>query len=305
MKKITLTTVLSLSVFGLFAQETLQNFNPDEITPVIESYPNNYGYYTGHNNYGDEEFAEKYQIDGTGTIHGIIAIHDGQEGTGSLSASYRIYSVANNGLPNTPIANKNIPYSDIPVDGSLFTVNFNNPIEVSDEFFTSFRLGDYSHGGLGTKRIAITHAPDGTRPESDFDVYGRNVVRFHSHGATVWADYRTENFTNYNPAVYFSLFPVIELSSASVIDFGKQANIGAVYPNPSDSGMFNVPLNTAGGNAEFKLYDLTGKLIIEKSIELISGDANYQFSTENVQAGTYLLMINMPEGKVAQRVILK
>lgn len=150
-EKITLTTVLSLSVFGLFAQETLQNFNPDEITPVIESYPNNYGYYTGHNNYGDEEFAEKYQIDGTGTIHGIIAIHDGQEGTGSLSASYRIYSVANNGLPNTPIANKNIPYSDIPVDGSLFTVNFNNPIEVSDEFFTSFRLGDYSHGGLGTQ----------------------------------------------------------------------------------------------------------------------------------------------------------
>src|SRR5690606_41655901 len=76
---------------------------------------------------------------------------------------------------------RSIPYSDIPVDGSLFTVNFNNPIEVSDEFFTSFRLGDYSHGGLGTKRIAITHAPDGTRPESDFDVYGdRKSTRLNS-----------------------------------------------------------------------------------------------------------------------------
>ncbi|MBT0607377.1 hypothetical protein [Aequorivita echinoideorum] len=146
---------------SLLAQDTqtLEHFDTTSIAPITESYPNTDGYYTGHNAYGDEEFAEKYEIQGSAQVYGVMAIHEGEEGTSALNTSYRIYTVAANGLPGTPVASKNVPYNDVPVDGSMFTVDFTNPASVSGEFFVSFNLNDYVHGNLGTKKIAITHAP--------------------------------------------------------------------------------------------------------------------------------------------------
>ena len=67
MKKFTITLTLSILSLHIFAQDTLQHFNFDSITPIIETYTSNQGYYTGHNNYGDEE-CEKYEFIGTTNI---------------------------------------------------------------------------------------------------------------------------------------------------------------------------------------------------------------------------------------------
>lgn len=306
MKKNIFTSLVLAFAVSSFSQEALQNFNPEEITPIAETFPDGSGYMTGHNDYGDEEFAEKYIIDGTGTVHGIVAIHTGEEGTSTLSASYRIYNVAASGYPNSPIANKNVSYNDIPVNDSPFTVNFDNPVEVSGEFFASFRLGDYIHGNLGTKLIGLTHAPDGTRPESDFEVFGRNVIRWHSHGATVWKDYRTENFEDYNPAIHLSLFPLVELESMSSIDLHGQGKIGAVYPNPSPNGEFNVKISSkTSGQISLQLYDLTGKLIQEKSFDSNSSQDTFKISANQAKSGIYVLKITTPEGSIAQKVVIK
>jgi len=306
MKKNILTLLLVASSATLFSQEIIQHFDPEIEIPVADTYPDGEGFFTGHNDYGDEEFAEKYEIEGAGQVHGIVAIHTGTEGTSTLNVSYRVYNVNTNGLPNTPIANTNIPYNDVPVNDEPFTVMFNNPVQVTDEFFVSLRLGDYVHGNLGTKRIALTHAPDGTRPSSDFDVFGRNAIRWHSHGAAVWKDYRTENFSDYQPAVYFSLFPLIELDQMSVIDFSSQASIGAVYPNPAVSKGFYIPINSlSGGSAKFQLFDITGKLIAERNEKLDVGQNRYWFSTNDIKSGSYIIHIAIPEGKIAQKIIVE
>ena len=59
MKKIKNTLILSILSVSVFAQDTLQHFSLDIVTPITESYLSNQGYYTGHNSYGDEEFAKK------------------------------------------------------------------------------------------------------------------------------------------------------------------------------------------------------------------------------------------------------
>lgn len=303
-------TILSAVLFSatLFSQETttLQHFNSQEITPVADSYANNTGYHSGHNNYGDEEFAEKYEINGNGKIHGVMAIHAGQAGTSTMNASYKVYSVGTNGLPSSTLGVKSIANNDIPIDGSLFTVNFHSPVNVANQFFVSFNLGDYTHTSPGTKKIALTHAPNGTRPSSD-SVFGRNAIRWHSHGAVTWKDYRTQNAfpNNYQPSVYFSLFPIIELEQMSVLNF-DQSSIGAVYPNPSSSGIFNIPLkSSSGGEAVFQLYDLSGKLLAENKVKLSSVTKDYQFKTNQISAGTYLLLITIPDGKITQKVIIR
>ena len=306
MKKQIFTFLMAAAASAYGQQTTLQHFDPAVITPVVENYPNNQGYLTGNNDFGDEEFAEKYEIQGTGKLYGISAIHLGQDGTpGTITASYRADSVGANGLPETAIANKNVSYGDVPVNGQLNTVMFASPVNISDKFFVSFRLGDYAHGGLGTKRIAVSHAPHGTRPDSDFGVYGRNVVRWHSHGAAIWKDYRTENFSDYQPSVYFSLFPIVELENMAVVDFNKKGNVGAVYPNPSN-GNFRIPINTtSGGEASFRLFDMSGKQVAEKQTNLSTGKTDFLFSGEKLQSGVYILMIKTPEGTVSQRVIIR
>lgn len=304
----TISFVAFLLPFSFAQQtETLQHFNPDEITPVVENYSSGQGYYTGHNHYNDEEFAEKYEIEGTGKVHGILAIHDGIEGTaGSLNASYRVFTVASNGLPQNSIASKSMSYGEIPVNGTFFNVEFTNPVNVAGQFFVSFNLGDYAHGGLGTKRIALTHAPHGTRPDSDFGVFGRNAIRWHTHGGSaVWKDYRTENFTSYEPAVYFSLFPIVELDPLSTIEFENNSNVGNVYPNPSN-GEFQIPIRSqSSGIVKLSLLDMSGNVLSTQEINVTAANDSYTFSKRGLTPGVYLLYIETAEGSVVQRVIIK
>lgn len=306
MKKQPFIFLLSAIVSTATAQTTLQHFDPTVITPVVESYGPNAGYYTGHNSYGDEEFAEKYEISGSAQLLGVSAIHLGQDGTsGTVLASYRAYTVATNGLPGSQLASKSVAYSQVPVNGTLTSQMFTAPVSITGNFFVSFNLGDYAHGGAGTKLLALSHSPHGTRSTSDLSVYGRNAIRFHSHGVPDWNDYQTENFTNYSPAVHFSLFPIVELGNLSVVDFDKKGNIGAVYPNPS-SGKFAVPIAThSGGDAQLKLFDMSGKLVSEKQTRLSSGKTDFIFDDPKLQSGIYLLWIKTPEGSISQRVVIQ
>lgn len=297
----------AVSSFVMAQQTTLQHFDPTVITPIVEEYEDGDGYLSGINAYGDEEFGEKYEIQGTGKLFGVSAIHVGQDGTaGSVMAAYRAYNVAGSGLPGAQIANYNLSYADVPVDGSLKSIQFANPVNISGNFFVSFRLGDYSHGGLGTKTLALTYAPDGTRTQSDLANYGRNVVRWHSHGATpTWKDFRTENLENYQPAIHFAIFPIVELDDMAVVDFNQKGNIGAVYPNPSN-GTFRIPVKSnTGGESTFKLFDMSGKLVAEKSAKLSSGNSEFVFAEEKLQKGLYILWIKTPEGAVSQKVSIK
>lgn len=304
MKKhfISLSTVLSIAVTG--QQTMLKHFDPSVVIPVVESY-DGAGYLTGHNDYGDEEFAEKYEILGTAKLLGVAAIHRGEEGTpGSVLGSYRAYSVGTSGLPQNQLANKNFSYSEIPVDGQIKTVMFDQPADINSSFFVSFRLGDYSHGGLGTKRIAIAHSPDGTRPSSDLNVFGRNVIRWHSHGAATWKDYRTENFSDYEPAIHFALFPIVELGNMAVVDLNHKTSVGAVYPNPS-KGNFNIPITSkVTGKTMLKLYDMGGKLISEKQTDLKVGSTDIRFEENQLKPGTYILLIQTSEGSISQKILI-
>ena len=309
MKKFTFTLTLSIISAYVFAQDTLKHFNFENITPIIETYTSNQGYFTGHNDYGDEEFAEKYEFSGTSNILGVIAIHQGISGNSSMNASYKIYEVGENGLPSTELASKSVAYNSIPLDGSPNTVIFTNPVSISSDFFISFDLGDYIHNNPGTISIALTHSPDGTRPSSDFNFFGRNVIRWHdgSHNSNaVWKDYRTENFPGYQPAIYFSLFPILDMNSTSIVEFGnQQGNIGSIYPNPCSSGKFNIPITSKnGGKVNFTLFDLKGKIISKKHTSVSAGKTNYLYSDNKLMPNTYILLVESPEGSVAQRVII-
>ncbi len=305
MRSTILALLLSLLPLLTFAQDTLQNYDPNTTNAVADTFPSQ-GYYTGHNDYGDEEFAEKYELVGSANIVAIIAIHQGVAGTSSKNASYKLYSVGTNGLPDTVLGTKTVAYNNIPIDGSEYTVTFATPVMVSEDFFVSLNLGDYVHGNAGTKKIALTHSPDGTRDSADFNVFGRNAIRWHSHGSPNWKDYRTENFSGYQPAVHFSIFPVVEMAASSVIGFDDQTSIGAIFPNPSAHGSFTIPIETkVGGKVSFQLLDLSGRIVAEDHAILNPGQTDYQFLYNELAAGSYYMLIKTPEGSISQQVLIR
>ena len=90
MKKFKISIILSIFPAYIFAQDTLQHFNFNTTIPIVESYQYNQGFFSGHNSYGDEEFAEKYEFIGSTNVLGVIAIHQGNAGTSSMNSSYKI-----------------------------------------------------------------------------------------------------------------------------------------------------------------------------------------------------------------------
>lgn len=297
--------LLFISILVLHAQDTIRHYDPDVQVPVAGTYSPGDGYYTGHNTYGDEEFAEKYSVTGTVEILGLVAIHTGVEGTSGMSASYNVYNVAASGLPGTLLTSKTVPNVDIPVDGNPFIVVFDSSFAYSDDFFVSFSLGDYTHNNPGTKQIAITHSPDGVRPASDFNVFGRNAIRWHSHSGVNWKDYRTENFQSLEPAVYFSLFPIVEMPIASAVGRVGAGGISAVYPNPS-FGSFVVPVHSSSvGQAKVQLFDMGGKLVLEQHTQLSAGENKIPFTANTIEPGNYIVLVALPDGVSAQKIVIQ
>lgn len=302
-----LVLAAALMPISLWAQDTLRHFDPQVNTPIVNAFPTD-GFYTGHNTYGDEEFGEKYLISGSGQLLGLIAIHGGTDGNSTMNAAYRVYQVANTGLPGAQIGSKSVSYSSIPVDGTNHFVAFDNPISVTDSFFVTLDLGDYTHNNPGTKRIAVAHSTDGTRPWSDFMVYGRNVVRWHSHGSTpVWKDYRTENFapnSGLAPAVYFALFPIVQMGSASTVQFPGQFELGSAFPNPVHGNYVFLPIHMKqNGEVKLQLFNMEGKLLAQQSQTLTGGSHNLPFDRAAIPQGTYILLMELPGGQIAQQLV--
>ena len=73
-----------------------------------------------------------------------------------------------------------------------------------------FNLGDYIHNNPGTISSALTHSPNGTRPSSDFNVFGRKcntlameIIMVLAYGKTI----EQKNFPGYQPKNLFFTFP--------------------------------------------------------------------------------------------------
>ena len=83
----------------------------------------------------------------------------------------------------------------------------------------------------------------------------------------------------------------------------KNSNIGSIYPNPSKSGEFNIPINSRnGGNINIKLLDLEGKVILKEQPTIKAGKTNHSFYVNNLNKNMYILLIESNEGAVAQQV---
>jgi hypothetical protein len=75
-----------------------------------------------------------------------------------------------------------------------------------------------------------------------------------------------------------------------------------ILPNPS-RGDFQVQLQVSAAlSANLLLYDLSGKLLLEKEVELLAGKNSIPYSVPNGNAGVYSLQLRTVDGGVPQQL---
>ena len=304
MKQQLLLIVACAAISPARAQDTLRNFNPQTTSPVVLQYSGIHsGYYTGHNSLFDEEWAEKYYISGNNQVSGLIAYHAGNNGSYSGNVEYKVYAVGSNGLPGTALATKPVSGGALDISGAPVYTQFDNPVNVKDSFFVSFNLGDYAHHNPGTKKIALKQAPDGSRTAADTLRYGRNAIRWHSHGSALWKDFFKENK---KPVLtHFAIFPVVTLKTTSVSDFvsNGQLKMHAVFPNPA-LDRIQMKISTASITVlNCKILSMDGKIMRQWREEAGIGEKQLHADIAELSQGQYIFLIGSSHGTIAQTFI--
>ncbi|UPT72325.1 MAG: M36 family metallopeptidase [Flavobacterium sp. JAD_PAG50586_2] len=86
------------------------------------------------------------------------------------------------------------------------------------------------------------------------------------------------------------------------IDYNMNDDLISVYPNPS-SGNFNIRINAFSGKINYQLFDLNGRIIIEKFNVDCNNEA--QVNLVGVQTGIYLIKINADNLSTTKKIMVK
>jgi len=311
MKTITIFCSICLFIIGFVNAQTTDTLrNLPVSSPLVDWMMNGtaqggvpeWGAYLGHNIYGDEAFGEKYNLSGNAQVAGIVAHHKGNASGSNNEAWYRIHQVASNGLPGLVLGGKKVRLSDINRTGDAFVVMFDKPVNVSGDFFVIWDLMDYSHGTQAGDTLRLLAGQEGSRPASDHATFGRNVVRWHSHGPQqAWKDFFTQNFSAYS--IYFGIYPIVLNSPSSQQDISAEQNL-LYYPQPCNSDLILSFAALESGNYTLEFIGLDGKLVQQRNIWLNQGENQIQLDLTNVPTGNFIAILRKGKFQSA-RLLMK
>jgi hypothetical protein len=91
-------------------------------------------------------------------------------------------------------------------------------------------------------------------------------------------------------------------TSVGIDELDKQSEL-LVYPNPTNSGEFNLQINGMTGMAQITVYDLTGRMLNTDQIKLRS-ETILNYSTENLIPGTYFVHVLMEEKELKAKLMV-
>ncbi|RFC54238.1 alkaline phosphatase D family protein [Brumimicrobium aurantiacum] len=89
------------------------------------------------------------------------------------------------------------------------------------------------------------------------------------------------------------------------LEQGSNYFLSGVYPNPS-SGQFTLGLtNNTEEVIDLKVFDLKGRLVLDKAMNIPSGNHKIVFNLDKESKGVYILKINSKNGTLSTRKLVK
>ena len=84
----------------------------------------------------------------------------------------------------------------------------------------------------------------------------------------------------------------------------ENALTAAIYPNPANTRV-NVSLNSEKNETiTAQMFDVTGRMVLNETQELVSGDNTLQFNTANFTNGMYILALRTAEKSLNTKIVV-
>lgn len=270
-----------------------------------------WGFYAGHNSNMEQQFGEKYVIDGHGHVLGVVAhitTSTGSVTNAGFEIDFRLWeadSVKGKPKGSSSIEDGHLDLGDANLGGAT-VVMFHSEAHVDDVFYVTMDLGDYAHDGLAGDTVGLYYATPGTRTTADItDVPYRNVFQAHSHGAPEWKDFYTQFTTPTQIATHLALYPIVELEEhvgvRGVTKNGLQ--VRGLYPNPANDEVNVQYALKQNADVHLTIMDMSGKLVKEVAIgKKGSGAHEARVNINDLPAGAYVLSVISSEGALGMRL---
>lgn len=246
----------------------------------------------------------EYQLDGGtwmqipnvfgGGTHTIDFITSANSGSGTISQtglsgsilSIRVCVDTNTLAENTTIDDVSVPEVGamiLPVELISFSAQ-KNEHEVLIEWITALEINN--------EKFEIQHSTDGQQFHKISELQGNGTTEAisnysYSHGQPSMG----ENYYRLKQIDFNGQFEYSKIASVSFET--NQDHIGSFYPNPNNTGnVFLDYFSSKKSDTEISIYDISGKYISKRNVELVKGENNLNIDVKNLIKGIYFINIS-------------
>jgi len=277
--------------------DTLNWARYHEGTETLYISPNG-GYTFGNNGYGDHAKAQTFAISDSSMLRGaLMRFGVVVNGSGNAESKIRVNVHANNGAgrttnglvvnaPDTVVAYRDVPVSELPTDGSLFEVNLE--VDLSDSLLAS--IGMFS---IGIDLTLLAPGDTVALMSTTHGDAGRREAVWELGASGEWITVLT-NFS-WELDVDIAIFPLVDINEPlSVPD--RQMDAG-IFPNPTD-GPLTLMLGQ-GADWQVEVMGMDGRT--SRSLSF-SGERE-TLDLSGLPSGMYVLRVTDGIRTFTQRVI--
>jgi PKD repeat protein len=252
-------------------------------TEVLYTVEGGGGYVAGNNTYGDLAKADYFEHTGVGYITKMTVNIGAVEGT-SGNVIFRVWSNSG-GTPGSTLGSKTVTMSTLSANfseaGDAYTVTFDNPIEVTGNFFAGIVLPT-----TGSTFAVMTNT-EGDGPNTAWEMWSDNT----------WYPYNSDD--SWGIALTHAMFPEVcpDLTSS---ELGNNNTI-SVFPNPT-TGMIFIDLGQLNANeTDLSIIGINGQ-----TVDAIAKYTNNKITLDmsNLAKGLYFIKLNTLDGIYTYKISL-
>ncbi len=294
------------------------------------------GYLTGTDIYGDQGFAERYDINGSDSsviVIGVVALFNGTVSPSSAKTiTFNAWNVGAplvvsatfeySGFPGTGIDSLVVPITQLGIGTATDTIktflfpNF-TPDTVQSSFFVGYTI-NYNFATLNGDTLGLACSTNGTRTSAVYDTttYTDSVVNstgtadsaiyvldtvVNVQNTTQWSDYSWhDNYTD-NDSLFnvLAIYPIVYINSATGIKgvTRKDLTFFGNYPNPAVNST-NIKFSLLhNASVTIQIMDMKGGVIgTINNTNLSIGEHIIPVNTSGMPSGDYLYFIHTSGG---------
>ena len=278
------------------------------------------GYVFGMNAYGDQAFAERFDISATDSpamVIGTIALFDGiLNATTNKTINFHVWSqgsmtqlsssrpnVLLTGKPDAVLATQNVRVDSLGIDtnGNMLKYHaFSTPTAyLTDSFFVGY-APDWTHSQANGEFISLMTTRDGYRYQPITTISGADTI-INVLNAVQWSDgtWNDEATQNAQTTVHLAVFPVFIINTPQSVSgiTHKDLTFFGNYPNPAND-FTNIRFSLAkSADVTITLTDMNGRILRTQELKNQPiGESVVKFNTSDLAVGNYLYLVRTSAG---------